>query len=103
MTDRRIGQIGHLTTMGLCIADGRVARLLKSPDPTETVTELLIYDGRGSSGITASTALATLTMLSGQEATTQSSPPYKTAYRGCAATERSTGHWRLPVKTIRCI
>ena len=47
MTDRRIEQIDHLTTMGLCIADGRVARLLKSPDPTETVTELLIYDGRG--------------------------------------------------------
>jgi len=47
LVDGRVAQIDRLTTMGLCIADGRVARLLKSPDPTETVTELLTYDERG--------------------------------------------------------
>ena len=43
----RIERIDRLTTMGMCVADGRLARLLKSPDPTESMTELLLYDGRG--------------------------------------------------------
>jgi acetolactate synthase-1/2/3 large subunit len=42
-----IEQIDRLTTMGLCTGDGRIARVLKQPDATETVTELLIYDARG--------------------------------------------------------
>jgi len=43
----RIDRIDNLTTMGLCIAGGKLARLLKSPDKTETMTELLVYDDRG--------------------------------------------------------
>ena len=47
MIGREISKVDSMTTMGLCVAGDRLARLLKSPDATETLTELLVYDARG--------------------------------------------------------
>lgn len=45
--DGCISRIDRLTTMGLWASDGRLARLLKSPDAADSMTEVIIYDERG--------------------------------------------------------
>ena len=42
-----LGQIDGLSSMGLAVGDGRVARLLRAPVDVDSATELVVYDRTG--------------------------------------------------------